>query len=176
MIGIDEVGRGAWAGPLLVCAVRLEKPLPGLADSKKLSPSKRQQLASEIIANNPVGYGWVSADEIDDIGLTNALKLAATNALTEIYILNESIIIDGYVNLLPSLPSCQTQIKADETVAAVSAASIVAKVARDTRMLDYDANYPNYGFGRHVGYGTKQHADAIAKYGLCSIHRKSYKI
>lgn len=176
MIGVDEVGRGAWAGPLLVCAARLRRPVDGLTDSKLLSRKKRQYYAEIINQQADIGYGWVLAIEIDDIGLSAALRLATARALAEIVPNTaEEIIIDGTVNFAPQYNS-HTLIKADLTIPAVSAASIVAKVARDKYMCQLATVYPNYGFEKHVGYGTTLHQAAIAQYGYTPEHRRSFKI
>ena len=176
MIGVDEVGRGAWAGPLLVCAARLRQPIDGLTDSKLLSAKKRQYYAKIIIKQADIGYGWVLASELDSIGLSAALRLATARALAELAPNTaEVIIIDGTVNFAPEYNS-QTLIKADLSVPAVSAASIVAKVARDKHMAEFAKKFPNYGFEKHVGYGTAQHRAAIAQYGYTPEHRRSFKI
>lgn len=175
MIGVDEVGRGAWAGPLLVCAVDLIYPVAGLTDSKKLTKKRREQLAEQIVlAGNPVGFGWVSADELDDIGLSASLSLGAAKALSELD-MNQPITVDGNVQFYPLLTNSQTLIKADLKEPAASAASIVAKVARDNRMAQYAINYPSYGFEAHVGYGTRAHKLAIEAHGMTRLHRKSFK-
>lgn len=177
MIGIDEVGRGAWAGPLLVCSARLRAPIKGLADSKVLSPRRRAQLAKEIAQRADVGYGWVAASEIDAIGLSAALKLGALRAVQKLKPdKNEAIIIDGTINLLPSYTNVVTKVKADATVPCVSAASIAAKVARDTYMRKMAPSYAVYGFESHVGYGTAQHTLAIQQFGACQEHRKSFRL
>jgi ribonuclease HII len=176
MIGIDEVGRGSWVGPLLVCAVRIKKNIKGLKDSKTISPKKREILAKEINRYCDVGYGWVSASEIDDIGLSEALRQASAKALLEINLeLDEEIIIDGTVNFLPDLKA-KMLIKADQEIPEVSAASIIAKVTRDKYMKNISKDYPGYCFEKNVGYGTKEHTKAIEQFGLTNIHRKSYKL
>lgn len=176
MIGIDEVGRGSWAGPLLVCAVRINKPIAGLKDSKKLSKITRYKLSKIIIQNSDIGYGWISALEIDDIGLTNALMLASAKAVQEILEdPSEEIIIDGSINYLPDL-NCQCIIKADDKIDEVSAASIVAKVSRDNYMKQLSKKYPDFNFNKHVGYGTRAHKLAIIKNGYTKEHRRSFKI
>lgn len=176
IIGVDEVGRGAWAGPLLICAVLYTNHIDGLRDSKKLSKNKREQLAAKIVKYNKVGYGWVSSDEIDDHGLGPALKMAAARALVDLDYDNEEIITDGNVNFYDYLINSKYIIKADDTVPAVSAASIVAKVTRDLRMQYFDELYPAYDLSKNVGYGTASHKKAIELNGLCPLHRKSFKI
>lgn len=176
IVGVDEVGRGCWAGPLVVGAVILASTIDGLKDSKKLSPNRRQQLNtiinSEALA---VGLGWVNAAEIDSLGLTKATRLAITRALEQIHIKFDEIIIDGSVNFLSDDPRAKVLIRADDKIAAVSAASIIAKVARDKFMAKVASAYPNYGFEDHVGYGTAHHIAAIKQYGICGLHRRSYK-
>lgn len=176
MIGIDEVGRGSWAGPLVVGAVRLHSVVPGLADSKQLTKKRREQLYEEICAVADVGLGWIAADEIDDIGLSGALRLAAAIALSELDPSDEPVIIDGNSNFLPAYMNVRTIIKADTTVPAVSAASIVAKVARDRWMAQLQLQYPYYDFLHNVGYGTARHRAAITIYGLTRLHRQSFAL
>lgn len=178
IVGIDEVGRGPWAGPLVVGAVVLGCEIDGLTDSKKLSKQKREQLSIEIFEKAAsVGIGWVHASELDEIGLSAALALACRRALEEIDVPYHEIIIDGTVNFLKDSGKGKyvtTMKKADLLVPAVSAASIVAKVARDEYMRAQDRIYPNYAFGTHVGYGTAKHREAIQSYGLTPLHRQSF--
>jgi ribonuclease HII len=179
ILGIDEVGRGPWAGPLVVGAVVLEGAnIKGLTDSKKLSKKRREELDVIIRAQaSGIGLGWVSASEIDKIGLSAALKLATIRAVTEIKTFYDEIIIDGTVNFLAETNKGQyvtTLKKADLLIPSVSAASVVAKVARDNYMTEQDAVYEGYGFKSHVGYGTAAHSAAIEKLGVTPLHRLSF--
>ena len=176
IVGIDEVGRGCWAGPLVAGAVILQKPISGLTDSKLLSKKTRDQL-SAIIKNEAlaIGLGWVDANVIDKVGLTEAVRIAMSDALAQIKIAYDRIIIDGDYNYLHLNDKAETLIKADLIEPSVSAASILAKVARDTYMETVARIYPEYGFENHVGYGTKQHSDNLKLYGVSNIQRKSFK-
>ena len=185
ILGIDEVGRGPWAGPLVIGAVILPEDKPSwvdeLTDSKKLTAKKREALNDIILKEaSATGLGWVSSRELDEIGLSNALKLATRRAVTAVqtqHVPFTEIIIDGtnnflvgtklerYVSVLP---------KADFLVKEVSAASIIAKVARDHYMYDLANEYPEYGFEKHVGYGTAAHQKALAEFGPCPEHRFSF--
>lgn len=175
IVGIDEVGRGAWAGPLVVGAVALDgNTIEGLTDSKKLTAKRRQVLSGIIRKSTPhIGLGWVAAKTIDEIGLSMALKVAATQALAQIKTEYDEIIIDGTIKLIDD-QRVTTLKQADLLVPSVSAASIIAKVARDYYMQKIAAEYPEYGFERHVGYGTKFHREAIAKHGPSDLHRMSF--
>ena len=176
IIGIDEVGRGAWAGPLLVGAVALgDAEIVGLTDSKKLTKKRREVLAHELKNSSArVGLGWVSAREIDRIGMSEALKLASRRALKRIDGDDiEQIIIDGTIRLIDD-PRVTTLKQADLIVPAVSAASIMAKVARDAYMTQMDIALPGYSFARHVGYGTAAHQTALIDIGPSPIHRMSF--
>lgn len=180
-LGIDEVGRGPWAGPLVVGAVLWPKEvtLEGLTDSKKLSPKKRE-LYSQKIVELALDYslGEVSASELDEMGLSNALRLATKRAVDGIKKPYRDIIIDGTINFLNGTiysEKVSTLKKADLLVPAVSAASILAKVKRDQFMKDLAVTYPGYDFENNVGYGTKKHREAIDLYGVTPQHRLSFK-
>lgn len=178
IIGIDEVGRGCWAGPLVAAAVGLADDilLDGLNDSKKLSAKKRGSLARQIQDTTEcIGVGWVWPREINEIGLTESVRLAMQRAIGEVENSGHTIIIDGNINYLSHIPNTTAIIKADGSVSAVSAASIIAKVARDTYMQQIAEKYPQYGFETHVGYGTKQHIEALGLHGILPIHRINYK-
>lgn len=188
VVGIDEVGRGPWAGPMVVGAVVLDTPIDGLRDSKKLSKLRREQLDKIIRAEAAgVGLGWVSAAEIDAHGLTWAQTEGMLRALAEINCQYDHIVIDGKINYLDKNHMVNTMvnhmdnmrveviIRADDSVPAVSAASIIAKVARDNFMAKMALKYPNYGFEKHVGYGTAAHRAALAEFGPCALHRLSFR-
>ncbi len=182
IVGIDEVGRGPWAGPLVTGAVVLGTEIEGLTDSKKLSAKRRSELAEEIHAKAlGVGLGWVEATEIDTLGLGSALEVACRRAVETLELAYpgaySEIIIDGTINFLKNTGKgayVTTMKKADLLIPSVSAASIVAKVARDTYMEEQDILYPLYGFKSHVGYGTALHRAAIEKYGVTPLHRLSF--
>lgn len=176
IVGIDEVGRGAWAGPLVVGAVLLGGAhIEGLTDSKKLTKKQREMLDLEIRQKAlAVGLGWVSAKHIDQIGLTQALKLASQKAIAHVRQEYVEIIIDGTFAFLED-PRVTVMPKADLLVPSVSAASVVAKVARDNYMRHVDAVFPGYKFAGHVGYGTASHRAAIDTLGVSPIHRLSYE-
>ena len=180
-IGIDEVGRGPWAGPLLVSAVALDmdKEYQGLADSKKLTKKRREKLAPYVkrVALG-IGLGWVDVRELDRLGMTASLKLGAGRAFRQLPVdvrnNADQIIVDGNIRMLDD-PRASTLIKADDKVQAVSAASIVAKVARDDYMAELGRIFSGYGFGQHAGYGTKAHMEALATKGIIDgVHRVSF--
>lgn len=179
ILGVDEVGRGCWAGPLLAGAVILDesKPMPSnLRDSKKLSKLQRTTIAQWVRSQSlDFGIGWVSAEEVDTLGLTEAVRLAMQRAVSEIQTHCDQIIVDGSYNFLSQDPRSVAIIKADGSEPAVSAASILAKVARDEYMEQLALEFPEYGFDKHVGYGTALHHLALKSHGVTSHHRKSYK-
>lgn len=180
ILGIDEVGRGPWAGPLVVGAVVLgDAVIDGLNDSKKLTARRRELLAAEIYQHAAaVALGWVSARELDSIGMSAALVLATKRAVAAIQVPYHQIIIDGTINFLAGTTKgayVTTMPKADGLVPAVSAASIVAKVARDAYMRELMHALPEFGFEKHAGYGTALHRQAIEDHGVTIEHRLSFK-
>jgi ribonuclease HII len=174
--GIDEAGRGPWAGPVVASAVILDPSnFPqGLNDSKKLTPEKREALFDPIMNSADVGVGIVSAAEIDEINILQATYLAMRRALQNLKSQPTLALVDG--NRAPLLPcSVQTIVKGDAKSLSIAAASIIAKVTRDRIMVEMDSQYSGYGFAKHKGYGTAAHAAALAKYGPCTEHRRSFK-
>jgi ribonuclease HII len=175
--GVDEAGRGPWAGPVTAAAVILDpaRPIAGLTDSKKLSEAARDRLAPEI---RDRALAWsiaeASPEEIDRLNIREATFLAMTRAVASLSAKPAAILIDG--NALPkSLPApARAIIKGDLTEPAISAASILAKTYRDAQMKAYCAEHPGYGFSQHKGYGTAAHAEALARLGPCAIHRRSF--
>ncbi len=176
IVGLDEVGRGCLAGPVVAGAVILGKPIVGLMDSKKLNKVKRQKL-DIIIRRDAIafGIGITSIEDVNMHGLTWSISHAMKNALNSINIKFDKIIIDGNYNFLPKESNVELIIKADNTIPAVSAASIIAKTHRDNLMINLSKEFPEYGFEKHVGYGTKLHFEMINKYGPCIQHRMFYK-
>ncbi|MHB1864600.1 MAG: ribonuclease HII [Candidatus Saccharimonadales bacterium] len=177
VIGIDEVGRGSLAGPLVIGAVSLDIRLKGLKDSKLLTAAQRNVMATEIYALSELAsLGWCWPEEIDSLGLTKATTLAISRALLDVDTSKADIIIDGNFNYLPHITTARSLIKADNLIPSVSAASIIAKVARDNYMRSIAQYFPGYGFELHVGYGTKYHLSRLASLGPCAIHRLSFKV
>lgn len=178
ILGIDEAGRGPWAGPLVVGAVVLGgADIKGLNDSKKLTKKRREELYVQIIEHATAVTGWVSAGELDELGMSAALRLATRRAVEQIHVPYHEIIIDGTVNFLADTTKGKyvtTLAKADALIPSVSAASIVAKVERDRYMAQLDAQYPGYGFAKHAGYGVAAHRAAIEQLGVTPEHRLSF--
>lgn len=173
--GVDEVGRGALAGPLTVAAVVLPASprIEGLDDSKRLSPARREELAVAVrsIALG-VGVAHVSAGELDALGVTGALHRAITLAISQLSTVPDHVVLDGLP--LHVVENETAIVKADGKVAAVAAASIVAKVTRDALMRSFAADHPEYGFEINKGYGTSEHLAAISRFGPCPLHRRSF--
>lgn len=175
--GVDEAGRGPLVGPVVAAAVILDprKPIAGLADSKTLSPRKRERLFHAIQANALCcAVAQASAAEIDQLNILQATLLAMRRAVSGLRLSPRLVLVDG--NRLPVLPMrAEAIVKGDATVAEISAASIVAKVHRDQICAALDALYPAYGFARHKGYGTAEHLAALALHGPCPEHRRSFR-
>ncbi|WP_203362287.1 ribonuclease HII [Bacillus sp. REN10] len=172
--GVDEVGRGPLAGPVVAAAVILPINfyLPGLNDSKKLSETKRQQFYDVIIEQADVGIGIVSSEEIDQINIYEATKHAMKRAISALKTLPEHLLIDA---MKLDVPISQTSIiKGDAHSVSIAAASVAAKVTRDRLMKEYAAVYPHYGFEKNMGYGTKEHLQGLQTFGPSDIHRKTF--
>lgn len=178
IVGVDEVGRGCLAGPLLVVAARQHGHLPGgVKDSKLLSKTQREEILNLLSICCEFGEGWVKAAEIDRLGLASALRLGVRRALASLKVsAEEEIIMDGSVNYIPKkFKNRSCVIDGDSLIPIISAASIHAKVARDRYMRKLAARHPCYLFESHVGYGTKTHMLAIKKLGtLKYVHRQSF--
>lgn len=174
--GVDEVGRGPLAGPVVTAAVILDpaRPIDGLADSKKLSAVRREALAEIIMERALVwAIGRAEVDEIDEINILQATMLAMQRAVAGLSPAPDHVLVDG--NRCPQLPcSSEAIIKGDGTVSVISAASIIAKVTRDREMVALDAEYPGYGLAGHKGYPTKAHIAALLELGVTPIHRRSF--
>lgn len=180
--GLDEAGRGPWAGPVYAAAVVLPRTplllthLEDVRDSKTVSERKRERLLDRIreVALS-VGVGWSTAAEIDEIGIVPATHRAMHRALDAMDLTPEALILDALT--LPEITLPQDGFpRADAHSLSVAAASIIAKVSRDRWMIDTaDVDHPGYGFARHKGYGTRQHREALNKLGVCAIHRRSFK-
>jgi ribonuclease HII len=175
--GVDEVGRGPLAGPVIAAAVILDpdNPIIGLRDSKKLSEKKREVL-NTIIQNQAASFSFGRAEvhEIDQLNILHASLLAMQRAIDALDIQPDHALIDG--NHAPAL-DCEvtTIIKGDDKEDAIAAASIIAKVKRDREMLELHQQFPNYGFDRHKGYPTKYHLQALQEYGVTQHHRRSFR-
>jgi len=172
LCGIDEAGRGPFAGPLVVAGVVLKKEIKELDDSKKLTEKKREKLFDIIKENSYHHIVFTSNKKIDELGLSKCLQ----NSINEI-ILNlkaEQYLMDGNTSF--GIKDLNFLVKADAKIKEVSAASILAKVSRDRYMCEIAKDYPNYSFEKHKGYGTKLHTDAIIKYGFSDLHRLTFKI
>ncbi len=174
--GVDEVGRGPLAGPVVAAAVILDftRPVQGLADSKLLSPARREELAV-LIRERALCWalGRAEVEEIDRLNILQASLLAMQRAIDALTLSPELVLVDGNRAPMTNYP-VRTVIRGDVTVPAISAASIIAKVARDAEMTELDKLFPGYGFARHKGYPTSAHLLALEKQGISHIHRRSF--
>ena len=186
IVGVDEVGRGPVAGPVCVCAVRVlkdfdfNKYLPGLNDSKAISKKKRNQIFEIVEKMQEEGHviyalSYESAETIDSIGIAKALKKALNNSIKKLNldVKNSHIFLDGSLKA-DDMYSQETIIKGDSLIPVISLASVIAKVSRDALMIKECKKYPEYGFSKHKGYGTKLHMEAIKNNGISPLHRKSF--
>ncbi len=175
--GVDEVGRGPLAGPVVAAAVILPKDgiSPQLFDSKQISSRKREELYPLILREAlGVGIGVIGQEEIDRINIFQATLRAMVSAIENLPFPPDFLLIDGTQGLKFSVPQ-KSIPKGDRLSNSIAAASIVAKVTRDRMMLECHQKYPQYNFARHKGYGTKEHRSAIEKFGICELHRKSFR-
>lgn len=174
--GVDEVGRGPLAGDVVAAAVILDptRPIPGLADSKQLTEARREALCEIILAQAlTFAVARATVEEIDNLNILQASLLAMHRAVTALHIQPDFIYVDG--NRLPRWSySAEAVVKGDSRIAAIAAASILAKVTRDHELVALDALYPGYGFAQHKGYPTPAHLQALRELGPCSIHRRSF--
>ena len=174
IVGIDEVGRGALAGPMAAVAVLIDERfnVSGVTDSKKLTRKKRELLFSQIQSSaTSIGIGWVSARELDAVGLTEANRLAMQRALEQIEGDYDRLLIDGNYQYIES---AETIVAGDTTEQSIAAASIIAKVLRDRYMIKVSEIYPGYYWQANVGYGTKKHMLAISELGVNRLHRRLF--
>jgi len=172
LCGIDEAGRGPLAGSLVMAGVVLKHPIEGLMDSKKLTEKKREALYPLVIENAEYHIVSFSADEVDALGISKCLQKGLHSI--QKHLPKCDYLFDG--NSTFGVANISTMVKADDKIAQVSAASILAKVTRDREIVAQARRYPEYGFERHKGYGTKAHIEALLKYDRCPIHRKSFRV
>jgi ribonuclease HII len=177
--GIDEVGRGSWAGPVTVAAlVAPDEHLKGVRDSKVLEPTERERCARRVREwALAIGIGHASHTECDDLGMTEALRRAAERALSQLEaagFVPDRIVLDGSFDYLRRPGQVETVVKGDTSVLSVAAASVVAKVERDRLMVEEAEHFPPYGFESNRGYPAPVHKHALTAYGPCSIHRRSW--
>ena len=172
LCGIDEAGRGPLAGSLVMAGVILKKPVEGLMDSKKLTEKKREALYPLVIKNSDYHIVSFSAKEVDELGISKCLQKGLQSI--QKHLPGVEYLFDG--NSTFGVDNITTMVKADDKIQEVSAASILAKVTRDREIVDMAKLYPEYGFEKHKGYGTKAHMEALIKYDRCEIHRKTFRV
>lgn len=185
VIGVDEVGRGPWAGPVVACAcvITKESKIPeSVTDSKKLTDKKRQVISKTLVEEVPYALGIVEAQQIDELNILQAtfvaMKNAVENLANKLGINNDEyfVLVDG--NKIPpfeAFKNAEAIIKGDSISLTIAASSIIAKVYRDNLMADYAIQHPYYAWEKNAGYGTKAHQEGLANYGVTSLHRKSFK-
>ena len=175
--GIDEAGRGPLAGPVVVASVIMPRNsmIEGVNDSKKVSEKKREKLY-DLILDEAISYGIgiIDQNEIDEINILNATKKGLTKSINELKVKPDLILVDALTHIDTNGIPYESIIKGDAKSYSIAAASIIAKVTRDRIMREWDKIYPQYGFGKHKGYGTSAHISSIKEYGLCPLHRKSF--
>jgi ribonuclease HII len=175
--GVDEVGMGAWAGPVVAAAVILipEKRLPGVRDSKMLSALQREKLAEKIYSTAVAwAIGEASVKEINELNIRGASHLAMRRAIASLSVAPQQVLLDGLpASPEPSIPT-ENIIDGDQVSSSIAAASIIAKVYRDTLMQNFDHQYPHFGFSLHKGYGTAYHRRCLRRFGACPLHRASF--
>ena len=178
IIGADEVGRGSFAGPICAAAVKINyshlELLTNVKDSKKLSPKKREEIFSMVEENN-IKYSFNESSNtfIDQFGIKNANEKVLSDSISDIYTGNEIVYVDHFkINDFNSI----SIVRGEDNCRAIALASIVAKVIRDNLMIKFSKKYPEYSFEKNKGYGTKDHREAISRYGLSNIHRKSFSL
>lgn len=175
VVGVDEVGRGSWAGPVVVGAFIYEKKvslIKNVNDSKKLTPKKRVSLNEELVKQNYL-LAQSSVAEIDKLNILEATKLAIKRVISKVKRKKIIVLVDGYFNY-PFNFEYKCIVKGDTKHYSIAAASVLAKVYRDNLMMKLARKYPHYGFETNVGYGTKKHRLGLEKHGVCKIHRRSY--
>ena len=172
--GVDEVGRGCLAGPVIAASVILKRPIKGLLDSKRLSSKKREDLSQIIIKNSIFAIGAADSQEIDQINILQASLLAMQRSLEKLDMQPKKVLVDGN-HIFETSIEIEAIVGGDNLIPSISAASIVAKVFRDRLMMAYSKEFPNYGFDKHKGYPTRLHKEMLKKYGLTRIHRRTFK-
>ncbi len=172
LCGIDEAGRGPLAGSLVMAGVVLKNPVEGLMDSKKLTEKKREALYPLVIENSEYHIVSFSAQEVDELGISKCLHQGLQSI--QKHLPGVDYLFDG--NSTFGVDNITTMVKADDKIAEVSAASILAKVTRDREIIEQAKLYPEYGFEKHKGYGTKAHMEALVKFDRCPIHRKTFRV
>tara|TARA_B100001027_G_scaffold30182_1_gene17906 strand:- start:317 stop:853 length:537 start_codon:yes stop_codon:yes gene_type:complete len=172
--GVDEVGRGCLAGPVIAACVILKRPIKGLIDSKRLSSKKREDLSQIIKENSIFAIGAAESQEIDQINILQASLLAMQRSLEKLDMQPRKVLVDGN-HIFETSIEIEAIVGGDNLIPSISAASILAKVFRDRLMMAYSKEFPNYGFDKHKGYPTKLHKEMLKEYGLTRIHRRTFK-